>query len=155
MHLGAQTISHTLSSDSILIGNWIELTYTIENSDGEFQAPTFSSLEIVGGPNTSSSIQIINGDKSSTTRYSYYLKPTELGQTIIAPAYLVDGGETLETIAIELNVYPNPENIITPPEQKNENSIFGFENFSPFDRAPATPTPPTPPKKPKRKYKKI
>lgn len=154
-HLGAQSFSHTLSSDSILIGNWVELTYTLENLEGKFEAPTFTNLEIISGPNTSSSIQIINGDQSSTIRYSYLLKPTELGQLIIPPAYVVTDESSIEVAPLEIEVYPNPENIITPPESSKSNSIFGFENFSPFGNSPAVPATPTPPSKPKRKYKKI
>ena len=90
-----QSLTASVSSDSILIGNYIKLVYTVENIDGDFEAPQLRHLEILSGPNTSSSVQIINGDKTSKTSYSYYIKPTELGTITIPPAYLTAEGLSL------------------------------------------------------------
>lgn len=151
----AQSFTASVSTDSILIGNYIKLSFVAENIDGSFEAPTFSDLDIISGPNTSSSIQIINGDKTSTQSYTYYIKPTELGLIIIPPAYFESEDNSLESLPIELNVYPNPENIIIEPKEESSSSFFQFGNLNPFKNTPQQPATPTPPTKPKRKYKKI
>ena len=133
-----QSFEFKISTDSILIGNYIELSFIAENVDGDFEAPTFDNVEVVGGPNTSNSIQIINGDQSSSTSWSYYIKPNEMGETVLEPAFLVTEDKTYETDPIILNVYPNPDGIIENPRQKMEFSIFDDFAF-PFSNPKSIP----------------
>jgi len=149
-----QSITASVSSDSILMGNYIKLIFTVENMDGKFEAPQLTNLDLISGPNTSNSVQIINGTKTSKTTYSYYVKPTELGTITIPPAYLVAEDNSLETVPLELNVYPNPDNIIIEPES-DQSSFFNFDNWGLSRISPAVPKQPKAPSKPKRKYKKI
>jgi len=156
-----QSFQMTTSSDSVLLGNHIIVSFTASNIDGTFEAPDFDGMRIISGPNTSSSIQIINGDRTSTQTYSYYIEPGDVGSYTISPAYLVTETETLESLPVIVNVFPNPENIITPPKGNNSNSMmFEFGNLSPFgqglqDIPLPEPPPATPPTKAKRKYKRI
>jgi len=151
-----QSVELKVSADSILVGNYIKVEFVIENLDGDFEAPEFPNCSILSGPNMSSSIQIINGDKSSSLTYSYYIKPNQLGTTMIPPAFIVDGENTYETLPLELNVYPNPENILEEPKEENVGSFFEFKSFDPFQSmSPREPAQSKEPKKKKRKYKKI
>lgn len=140
----AQSLSVELSTDSVLIGNTIMLKFHIEDSEAEFEAPAFENMDIVGGPNFSSSVQIINGEMSSEKNITYYLRPKEIGTFYIPPAYLVDKNYTLETEALELRVYPNPEGIIVGPKMEH-NLIFDdfewpeFPEFNLKKPLPATP----------------
>lgn len=136
--LQGQSFEYKVSSDSILIGNYIELSFIAENVDGNFEAPSFENVQIIGGPNTSNSIQIINGDQSSSTSWSYYIKPNEMGEIVLEPAFLVTDEKTYETDPIILNVYPNPDGIIENPKQKMDFSIFDDFDF-PFSSPPAHP----------------
>lgn len=149
--LVGQSFEAQVNTDSLLQGNYLDVTFTITNLDGKFEAPSFDDMTIISGPNSSSSIQIINGSKSSTTSYSYLLKPEELGQYYIKPAYLVCEDQTLETLPIKINVHPNPENIITQPKSKNQSFFFNFD--IPSQKAPKPKEAPS--SKSKRKLKKI
>ena len=149
-----QSFELSVSSDSILLGNYIQIKFTVDNLEGEFEGPEFHDMQVISGPNMSSSIQIINGDKTSKMTYSYHVKPLDIGSYTITPAYLITEEETKETLPFTINVYPNPENIITPPESEMNVFQFGFDDFSPFQKK-KTPTPPKAPSKPKRKYKKL
>lgn len=71
------TIKVEVSADTIAIGDMVEITYSIENGDGKFEAPDFTGLPVVSGPNTSTSFMIANGKKSSSQSYSYILRPIE------------------------------------------------------------------------------
>ena len=71
--------SMEVSGDSVLLGNYVELSYTIENAQGKFEPPSFEGLDIISGPNYSSSISINNGEMKSLESYSYYLAPPEVG----------------------------------------------------------------------------
>jgi len=149
----AQTFEAAVSTDSILIGNYIELRFNAENISGEFIAPNLDDFQIISGPNTSSSIQIINGNKTSTLGYTYLIKPLELGIYTIEAASINTEELYLATTPIQIEVHPNPDNLIVEPNT-NENSFY-FDFFSPS--FPTTPKPPelnTPTKK-KRKFKKL
>lgn len=143
-NLLAQSISASVSSDSILIGNTIKVTFKIEDTEAELETPQFENISIVGGPNYSNSVQIINGHRTSTQSVSYYIKPEVEGQLFIPPVSITDGNQFLETTAIELNVYPNPDGIINNIEPEGsfffESMDFPFQGFnsddffkSPFD----------------------
>lgn len=151
--LQGQSFEVEISNDSILIGNYIEVRFIAENVTGKFEAPAFENLEIIGGPNTSNSIEILNGDQSSKTSWSYFIRPSEMGETIIEPAFLVTDEKTFETDPIILNVYPNPDGIIENPKQERDFSIFDNFDF-PFRSLPKEPKKEKP-KKSKRKLKRI
>lgn len=71
------TIKVELSADTVAIGELVEIIYSIENGEGKFEAPDFTGLPVVSGPNTSTSFMIANGKKSSSQSYSYILRPME------------------------------------------------------------------------------
>jgi hypothetical protein len=114
----AQTPKFTVSvsSDTVLLGNYFELKYTIENASASgFEAPDLYQFNIVSGPNTSSSFSIVNGEMSQSASYSYYLQPAEIGVYTIKPAYLTSQDVALEAPPIDIIVVPNPEGIIQRP----------------------------------------
>ncbi len=97
-----------VSSDSILIGNYFELKFTIENADGNFEAPELYEFDLLGGPNVSSSFQFVNGKSSQKTAYTYYFKPRVIGVFTILPAYLNMEEVVLETPPLEIQVVAEP-----------------------------------------------
>jgi hypothetical protein len=114
----AQTpkFSVSVSSDTVLLGNYFELKFTIENaSSNGFAAPDLHEFNIIGGPNTASSMSIINGEVSQSSSYSYYLEPPDIGVFTIKPAYLTSEDVALETFPIDIIVIPNPDGIIQRP----------------------------------------
>ncbi len=132
-----------VSSDSILLGNRIKVTFTLENARANaFDPPTFEGLQVVGGPNQSSNYSIINGKVNQSQSYSFYLKPQEVGVFYIDPASVELDNEILETEPVPIKVVPNPDGIITQPEQQQRHPFFSF---------PEPQQPPTPKKKPKKK----
>lgn len=157
-----------VSADSILMGNYFQVTFSIENGNAKnFEAPNFQGFAIVGGPNQSSSISIVNGVSSQSMSYTYYLEPQEEGLFYIEPANVEIDGLILETLPIAIKVAPNPEGIIqNPSQQKNRTfdsffdfpSPFGQEFKFPFDQEfqfPSEPKKETKPPKKKRKIYKI
>ena len=120
MDLSAQNVKFSveISDDTLLVGNYFELKYTIQNvSPNGFQPPTFTDLEVVGGPNTATSFSIINGEMSQSASFTYYIRPPETGAYTIPPAYVADGDQEMETPPIDIYVLPNPDGIIKQPHQ--------------------------------------
>ena len=126
MSLFAQKFTVTVSTDSILFGNYFEVKFTLEDANGgNFNAPTFENFNIISGPNTSTSMSFMNGTMSQSVAYTYYLEPKEIGSYYIQPASIETNETVLETLPLEVLVVPNPDGIRQHPQQRQgSNSLF-------------------------------
>ncbi|MEO1260002.1 MAG: BatD family protein [Bacteroidota bacterium] len=128
-----------VSTDSILMDNYFQVRFTVENADGHnFEAPDFSeNFTVVSGPNYSSSVSTMNGRSTQSMAITYYLQPLDIGAYYIQPASVQANGEIMETNPIEVFVHPNPDGIKQSPPMNNGmfHMEFGnpFGNESPFD----------------------
>ena len=116
-HAKDAIIKVEVSTDSVLLGNYFEVKFTVENAVGEFTPPDFSDFDVVGGPNQSSSFSMINGKVSRSASYAFFLKPREEGIFYIQAASIQLEDKLLETPAVEILVVPNPDGIIENPHQ--------------------------------------
>lgn len=101
-----------VSRDTVLLGNVTKVKFTLENCKGDFEPPNFDDFDIVGGPNVSSSVSIINGEMTKSESYSYILKPRDLGQYMIGEVFISADEGDLKTEPVEIIVLHNPEGII-------------------------------------------
>lgn len=125
------TFEVSVSNDSILMGNRFAVTYTLQNGQGEdFYVPDFTGFLLVGGPNVSTQMNIMNGQVKQSIQHTYFLEPLEVGEYYLAPASVKVNGEYLETPPLPLNVYPNPDGIIQPfAPSAPGNNPFGSDFF--------------------------
>ncbi len=129
-----KSFSVSVSRDTILLGNGLKVEFTVKNIDGDFEGPTFKDFEVLTGPNTTSSMYNINGETSSTTIYSYYIKPKKEGEFFIENGYLTlgkDNNDNMETSPMKIVVLPNPQGILEEEEQDmglSNNFFFSFPN---------------------------
>ncbi|MCB0546536.1 MAG: BatD family protein [Phaeodactylibacter sp.] len=151
-----------VSSDSILMGNYFKVTFSLESAGGEnFQPPIFSGFDVVSGPNYSSSFSMVNGKASQSVSYTYYLRPRDVGNYYIEPASIAVGEKVLETIPVAVTVVPNPDGVIQEPEERKTLPGFDWDFWDrpsipqPFLQPDAPAPQPQQQKKPKRKTYKI
>ena len=130
-----------VSTDSILLGNYLEVRFTIKNAGGDFNAPEFESFEVLSGPNTSSSFSMVNGNVSQQASYTYVIRPVKEGVIYIEPASFETGDKVLETDPVMIIVHPNPAGI-----EENKPFKQGLEEMEWFFSEPS--------KKQKKKEKK-
>lgn len=104
-----------MSTDTVLMGNYVQLKYSVENIQGDFQAPEFNGFNIISGPNVSSQFSMINGKVTQSASYSYYLQPLEVGVFHIDAAALENDTQHLETATITIVVAANPNGITQDP----------------------------------------
>lgn len=118
-----------VSSDSVLLGNYMEVKFIIENTAvNNFEPPKFAGFTIVSGPNQSSSMMINNGAVTQSIAYSYYVEPIEVGNYFIEPAFAETEDGILESIPVEILVVDNPDGIIQNPRQQQQNNLFQFDS---------------------------
>lgn len=140
-----------VSTDSILLGNYFQVKFTLENANGEnFQAPVFEGFQIVSGPNVSSSISIVNGEVSQTASYTFYLEPNDIGNYYIQAASIQAGENVLETTPLQVIVVPNPEGVIQKPKMTEK---FDFDLRMPDKSIVPKPKEETPQTKKRKIYK--
>lgn len=140
----AAQFSVNVSTDSVLLGNYFAVTFSLANGEGEdFVFPEFADFQVVGGPNYATSINIVNGQMSQSLSYTFYLEPREVGEFWLDPASVAVNGTYLETEPILVQVAPNPEGIIQQPQRRTpgiqpfEDDFFqGFFDNDFFDMSP-------------------
>ena len=75
------------------------------NKDGDnFQAPSFEGFRVVGGPNQSVSNSWINGKRTFSKVYSYYITPLKTGSLTIGQAIIEIDNKIYKTIPVKVKV---------------------------------------------------
>ncbi|PVW15276.1 BatD family protein [Marixanthomonas spongiae] len=75
------------------------------NKDGDnFNPPDFKGFRVVGGPNQAISNSYINGKRSYSKTYSYFLSPQSQGKFTIGQATIEIDGETYKSLPIQVQV---------------------------------------------------
>ena len=98
------TIKVDVSADTIRVGETVEVTYTIENGDGNFTMPDMDGLPVISGPNSSSSFMYANGKMTSSQSYAVTLMGLEEGKLLIPATAYKTGKDTLSIKAVEVIV---------------------------------------------------
>lgn len=125
LHAAAQpTIKVEVSADTVVLGDQVEVTYTIDNGDGQFKLPDLKGLPVISGPNSSSSFLYQDGKATSSQSYSFLLRPLEEGKLVIPKATYEANEEEqiiqpLEVIVVAAKNKPvSPKTITTSPNTK-------------------------------------
>ncbi|MEL6811096.1 MAG: BatD family protein [Bacteroidota bacterium] len=95
------------------------------NQDGDnFNPPDFNGFRVVGGPNQAISNSFINGRRSYSKTYSYFLSPLSKGKFTIQQATIEINGEIYKTspVAVEIT------SAVTKPKDENDADYLASEN---------------------------
>ena len=110
----------------------------IMNQDGDnFSPPSFENFRVIGGPNQSVSNSWINGKRSYSKSYSYFLSPRKKGELTIGQATIEIDGETYKTSPIRVEVSeavatPNQNNSIDYQASENIYLVTEISNSKPY-----------------------
>lgn len=82
-----------------------QLSFTIENGNGSnLKPPAISDFQLLGGPNTSTSMQWVNGNVTQSVTYNYILRPKNQGTFKIGKASVTISGVTVESNEVTIQV---------------------------------------------------
>lgn len=96
------------------------------NKDGDnFNPPSFIDFTVVGGPNQSVSNSWINGKRSFTKTYSYFLSPKKRGTFNINQATIEIDGQTYKTSPVKITVTA----AVSKPTDGNNADYVASENI--------------------------
>jgi hypothetical protein len=108
------------------------------NKDGDnFNPPTFEGFRVVGGPNQAISNSFINGKRTYSKTYSYFLSPKSQGKFTIKQATIEIEGEIYKTLPIEITVTaavtkPNGESDADNVASENVHLVAEISNTNPY-----------------------
>jgi len=98
----------------------------VMNKDGDnFVPPSFSDFTVVGGPNTSVSNSWINGKRTYSKTYSYFLSPKKQGSFTIKQAKIEIDDEIYKTFPVVIKV----TKAVEKPKNPNDPSYIASESI--------------------------
>ena len=95
----------------VVVGERFQVVFEANGESRNFQAPAFEGFNVVGGPFTSSSssIQMVNGSVTRSTRnsYTYALQASREGTFRIGSAFVMIEGNKVSSEPFEIKVLPD------------------------------------------------
>jgi len=96
------------------------------NQDGDnFRPPSFNGFTVVGGPNQSVSNSWINGKRTYSKTYTYFLAPQGRGKFTIGQAEITVEGNTYKTSPVQVEVTA----AVDTPTDGNNSDFVASENL--------------------------
>jgi hypothetical protein len=96
------------------------------NQDGDnFKAPSFAGFTVVGGPNQVVSNQWINGKRTYSKTYSYFLEPTSRGKFTVGQAEITVDGEVYKTSPVQVEVTA----AVDEPTDGDDSNLIASDNL--------------------------
>jgi hypothetical protein len=96
------------------------------NQDGDnFKPPSFNGFTVVGGPNQSVSNSWINGKRTYSKTYTYFLAPQGRGKFSIGQAEITVEGKTYKTSPVQVEVTA----AVDTPTDGNNSDFVASENL--------------------------
>ena len=103
--LGAQVTFQTkVSKNRLGINERLKVSFEMNKNGDNFTPPKFEGFRVVGGPNQSTSNTWINGKRSFSRSYTYFLNPTRKGALKIGQATINIDGSIYKTSPVEVEV---------------------------------------------------
>jgi len=89
---------------------YFDVTFTLKNANGtDFSPPSFEKFNVLSGPSSSNSMQIINGKVTREMSWTYTLQPKKLGVLRVEAATVKVNGKKLKSYSLRIkSVAGNP-----------------------------------------------
>ncbi len=110
----------TVSKNKLGLNERLRVDFVMNQNGDNFSPPDFENFQIIGGPNQSISTKYVNGERSFSKTYSYFLQPLRKGSLRIKQASIEIDGEEYKTLPIEV--------IITDSVDQPSDSVTQYYN---------------------------
>lgn len=126
-----------VSKDRLGINERLRIDFEMNQDGDNFRPPTFENFRIVGGPNQSVSNSWINGKRSFSKTYSYFLAPQTTGKINIGQATIEINGQTYKTSPVQVEVtaaveVPQDGNNLDYVASENVHLVAEVSNSNPY-----------------------
>ena len=110
MLVAQTTFTATVDKKTVGVNESLTLVFKADGEAGNFNPPynLYNNFR-VSGPSTGSQMSFINGKRSSSTSWTYTIKPKTEGTFLIAEATVTNNGKIYRSKPIEIKVVPASE----------------------------------------------
>lgn len=125
--LSAQEVSFDakVSKKQLGINERLRVDFTMNTDGDNFEPPSFENFTVVGGPSQSINNSWINGVRSFSKSYSYFLSPKKRGEFTIGQATIEIDGKTYKTLPVKITVTA----AIDKPKDPNDPNYIASEKI--------------------------
>ena len=109
-----------VSKKKLGINERLRVDFVMNQNGDNFSPPNFEGFQIIGGPNQSIKTTYVNGERSFSKTYSYFLQPLIKGRLSIKQASIEIDGEEYKSLPIEV--------IITDSVNQPSDSVTEYYN---------------------------
>ncbi len=114
-----------VSKNNLGINERLRVDFEMNQDGDDFNPPNFANFTVVGGPNQSVSNSWINGKRSYSKTYSYFLSPQKRGTFVIDQATIVIDGQIYKTSPVKITVTA----AVDKPKDPNDPEYIASENI--------------------------
>jgi len=114
-----------VSKTQLGINERLRVDFTMNKDGDDFEPPNFENFTVVGGPSQSISNSWVNGVRSFSKSYSFFLAPKKRGKFTIGQATIKIEGETYKTLPINITVTA----AIDKPKDPNDPDYIASNNI--------------------------
>ena len=101
---GSISFEAILSKKSLGINENLRVDFKMNKDGDNFTPPSFKGFTVVGGPNQSVSNMWVNGKRTFSKSYSYFLTPNKKGSLIIGQATIEIDDNIYKTLPVKISV---------------------------------------------------
>ena len=113
------TFETIVSKNRLGLNERLRVSFQMNENGDNFVPPAFEGFTVVGGPNQSVSNSWVNGVRSFSKSYTYFLTPNKKGTLLIGQASIEIKGETYKTSPKKVEVTQAVNNPNSPQSQAN------------------------------------
>ena len=114
-----------VSKKQLGINERLRVDFTMNTDGDDFEPPSFENFTVVGGPSQSINNSWVNGVRSFSKSYSYFLAPKKRGEFTIGQATIEIDGEIYKTLPIKITITA----AIDKPKDPNDPDYIASENI--------------------------
>ena len=131
------TFEAKVSKNKLGINERLRIDFIMNENGDNFTPPDFKGFLVVGGPNQSLSNSWINGKRSFSKTYSYFLSPQFKGKIKIPQASVTISGDIYKTSPVIVEVTsavekPNDPNNVDYIADENIHLVAEISNLKPY-----------------------
>ena len=113
------------SKTQLGINERLRIDFTMNEDGDNFTPPSFENFKVVGGPSQSINNSWINGVRSFSKSYTYFLSPTKKGEFTIGQSRIEINGEIYKTSPLKITV----TSAVDVPKDPNDPNYIASESI--------------------------
>ena len=134
---GQVSFEARVSKKKLGLNERLRVDFVMNQNGDNFTPPKFDGFRIMGGPNQSISNSYINGKRSFSKSFTYFLSPMRKGQLTIQQATVQMEGEIYKTTPVHVQVteavaVPKDPNSVEYLVEQNMHLVTEVSNLNPY-----------------------